>query len=73
MLLKIEPLRNELKSLESEAGTSEAKVGLRSLNTVSICLLIIALYNDCETPRIKRVITRVYSENCFVRYDEILY
>lgn len=26
MLLKIEPLRNELKSLESKAGVSEAKV-----------------------------------------------
>ena len=26
MLLRIEPLRNELKSLESEAGVSEAKV-----------------------------------------------
>ena len=28
MLLRIEPLRNELKSLESEAGVSEAKVRL---------------------------------------------
>jgi hypothetical protein len=28
MLLRIEPLRNELKSLESKAGVSEAKVSL---------------------------------------------